>query len=94
VTFIVPYFIKRIPYVLRVSVSVLNGIIGFVVVVYAEEVKWKLVGVGIISLGTAVNEISFLGLMSYFDSTAVSAFSTGSGVGLFGSPLYYIGKHN
>ncbi|XP_031559248.1 protein BTN1-like [Actinia tenebrosa] len=89
VTFVAPYFMKNIPYFVRICFVFLTGAVGFIVIVCSKEVEWKLIGIGLASLGYGVGEVSFLALTSYFHSSALSAYSVGTGVGFVAAPLYY-----
>lgn len=93
VTFVAPYFMKNIPYFVRICFVFLTGAVGFIVVVCSKEVEWKLIGIGLASLGYGVGEVSFLALTSYFHSSVLSAYSVGTGVGFIAAPLYYTGEN-
>lgn len=92
VTFIAPFFMKKISYFVRICFVFLTGAVGFIVVVCSKEVEWKLIGIAVASLGYGVGEVSFLALTSYFHSSALSAYSSGTGFGFVVAPLYYTGK--
>lgn len=92
VTLIAPFFMKKVPYFIRICFVFLTGAVGFIVVVCSKEVEWKLIGIGVASLGYGVGEVSFLALTSYFHSSALSAYSAGTGIGFVIAPLYYTGK--
>ena len=92
VTLVAPFFMRKIPYFVRICFVFLTGAVGFTVVVCSKEVGWKLIGIGMASFGYGVGEVSFLALTSYFHSTALSAYSAGTGVGFVSAPLYYTGK--
>lgn len=93
VTFVAPYFMKNIPYFIRICFVFLTGAVGFIVVVCSKEVEWKLIGIGLASLGYGVGEVSFLALTSFFHPSVLSAYSVGTGVGFVAAPLYYTGKN-
>ena len=91
VTLIAPYFMQKIPYFVRIATVFLTGIVGFFMLAFAEQVHWKLIGVGIASFGYGVGEVTFLALTSFYHEVTVSAYSAGTGAGFIIAPLYYTG---
>lgn len=91
VTLIAPYFMQKIPYFARITTVFLSGIGGFVVLSFANQVHWKLIGVGIASFGYGVGEVTFLALTSFYHEVTLSAYSAGTGAGFVIAPLYYTG---
>jgi len=92
VTLIAPYFMHNIPYIARTITFCCTGIGGFLMLVFAKKVHWKLIGVGIVSFGSNFSEITVLALTSFYHEAASTAFSAGTGVGFVIAPLYYTCK--
>ena len=93
VTLIAPYFMHKIPYVVRIITFCCTGIGGFFMLVFSKQVHWKLIGVGIVSFGSNFSEITVLALSSFYHETTSTAFSAGSGAGFMIAPLYYTGEY-
>lgn len=93
VTLIAPYFMQKIPYFVRIATVFLTGIGGFLMLAFAKQVHWKLMGVGIASFGYGVGEVTFLALTSFYHEVTVSAYSAGTGAGFIIAPLYYTGMY-
>ena len=92
VTLVAPSFMQRIAYFPRISTVFICGITGFITVVFAKKVFWKLIGVGVASIGYGVGEVTFLALSSFYHEIALNAYSSGTGAGFVLAPLYYTGK--
>ena len=92
VTLIAPFFMQNIPYFARITTVFLSGIVGFLMLAFAEQVHWKLIGVGITSFGYGVGEVTFLALTSFYHEMTLSAYSAGTGAGFVMAPLYYTGR--
>jgi len=88
---IAPWFIQKIPYVVRVSFVALCMTLALVLIVFVENIKVKLVGIALNSLATGTSEITFLGLTSFYPRTYISAFVAGTGMACLVPPLYYTG---
>ncbi|KAJ7385234.1 battenin CLN3 protein [Desmophyllum pertusum] len=84
-----PYFMQKIPYSARITLACLLEISGFLLLAFVKQVHWKLIGVGIISIGFGVGETTVLALSSFYHEVTTTAFSAGTGVGLVIAPLYY-----
>lgn len=93
VTLIAPYFMQKIPYFVRIATVFLTGIGGFLMLAFAKQVHWKLMGVGIASFGYGVGEVTFLALTSFYHEVTVSAYSAGTGAGFIIAPLHYTGMY-
>ena len=89
-----PWFIQRIPYVVKVSFIAMVLTLGLILVVFVEDIKVKLVGIGLNAMATGASEVIFLGLTSYYPQICISAFVAGTGMASLVSPLYYTGKQN
>lgn len=92
VTLIAPYFIQKIPYFPRVLAVFLLETSGLIMVVVGRHVTTKLVGIGFSSTGFGLGELSFIAMTSFYDESAVKAFSAGTGAGISLAPLYYTGE--
>ena len=92
VTMIAPYFIHKVPYVVRIVAVYAFFTAGLFIIVYAKEVYLKLVGICTTSLGAGIGEVSFFTLTAYYEKVTVAAYSAGTGSGFILGPLYYTGK--
>lgn len=92
VTLIAPYFMQKIPYFARITTVFLSGIGGFLMLAFATQVHWKLIGVGIASFGYGIGEVTFVALTSFYHEVTLTAYSAGTGAGFVIAPLYYTGK--
>lgn len=92
VTMIAPYFIHKVPYVVRIVAIYAFFTAGLFIIVYAKEVYLKLVGICTTSLGAGIGEVSFFTLTAYYEKVTVAAYSAGTGSGFILGPLYYTGK--
>lgn len=92
VTMIAPYFIHRVPYVVRIVAIYALFTAGLFIIVYAKEVYLKLVGICTTSLGAGIGEVSFFTLTAYYEKVTVAAYSAGTGSGFILGPLYYTGR--
>ena len=93
VTMIAPYFIHKVPYVVRIVAIYAFFTAGLFIIVYAKEVYLKLVGICTTSLGAGIGEVSFFTLTAYYEKVTVAAYSAGTGSGFILGPLYYTGKY-
>lgn len=84
-----PWFMGRIPYIVRVAAIVLMGIASFLFPAFGGPLWVKLVGVVFASLSSGFGEITWLSYSAHFHKDVVSAFSSGTGgAGIFGSISY------
>ena len=93
ISMIAPYFMKRIPYAVRMGFVFTLSVGGYLVAALAHQVGWKLAGVALASLGNGVASISAIALASFFHIKALSSYSTGTGFGFIGAPTYYTGNY-
>ena len=91
-TLIAPYFVQKISYFARFITVGLALPCGLLILALAEQVYWKLIGLGIASVGYSMSEMTVLGLTSFYREVALTAFSAGTGVGYVITPFYYTGK--
>lgn len=91
ITNIFPFFIRRMPYFVRVLIVSITNAVGFVIVAYVKQAEWKLFGIGLASVGFGFGNMSLIALTSYFGSSSLAAYSAGTGMGFFVAPLYYTG---
>ena len=87
-----PWFLQKIPYFVKVCFIAMCMALGLTLVVFVEDIKVKLVGIGLNAIGTGMAEISFLALTSFYPQLCISAFVAGTGMASLVSPLYYTGK--
>ncbi|XP_022781893.1 protein BTN1-like [Stylophora pistillata] len=88
VSLITPY-LRRIPYVVRIFLVFFLSETGVIVLALAGQVHWKLIGVGMVSVGLGLGEPTILSLTSFHGELTLTAFSAGTGVGFAIAPLYY-----
>ena len=93
VTLIAPCFMHKILFVVRITMFSGTGIGGFFMLVFAKQVHWKLIGVGIVSFGSNFSAIAVLALSSFYHEATSTAFSAGTGAGFMIAPLYYTGEY-
>nr|XP_020648511.1 battenin isoform X1 [Pogona vitticeps]XP_020648512.1 battenin isoform X1 [Pogona vitticeps] len=91
IKFSAPFCIHLFPYGLRVAICVLTAWGSFLLVAFSTGTAQSMAGVVLASISSGLGEITFLALTSFFDSTVVSAWSSGTGgAGLIGA-LSYLG---
>ncbi|CAH3190300.1 unnamed protein product, partial [Porites evermanni] len=88
-TLIAPYFVQKISYFARFIALGLALPCGLLILALAEQVYWKLIGLGIASVDYSMSEMTVLGLTSFYHEVALTAFSAGTGVGYVITPFYY-----
>ena len=88
---IAPWFIQKVPYVVKVSFVALCMTLGLVLIVFAEDINVKLVGIALNSMATGTSEVTFLALTSFYPQNYISAFVAGTGMACLVSPFYYTG---
>ena len=91
VTVVAPYFIQRVPYFHRILAIFFLEATGLTMVVTTKHVGTRLFGISLSSFGFGLGELSFIAMTSFYQETAVSAFSAGTGSGISLAPLYYTG---
>lgn len=89
-----PWFIQKIPYLVKACYVALCMTLGLVLIVFVEDLRIKLVGIALNAMATGASEVVFLGLTSYYPQVCISAFVAGTGMASLISPLYYTGKRN
>ena len=89
-----PWFIQKIPYLVKASYIVLCMTLGLALIVFVEDMRAKLVGIALNAMATGVSEVVFLALTSFYPQIAISSFVAGTGTASLISPLYYTGKLN
>jgi battenin len=73
----------------RVTVSCIIAIFGFVIVAFAETQWLALIGVGMTSLASGLGEPTFLAYSAYFNKNVISTWSSGTGgAGIVGALAY------
>ena len=92
ITLVCPYFLQKIPYLVRTIVVLLLYVAGLLGLVYTDHVQGKLLAVCLVSLAVGVGEMSSIAMTSFYHEAVVGVFSAGTGVGFIAAPLYYTGK--
>ncbi|XP_060636534.2 battenin [Anolis sagrei] len=91
IKFSAPFCIHLFPYGLRVAVCVATAWSSFLLVAFSRTTAQSMTGVVLASISSGLGEITFLALTSFFNSSVVSAWSSGTGgAGLIGA-LSYLG---
>lgn len=86
-----PWFIQKIPYLVKASYIILCMTLGLALIVFVEDMRAKLVGIALNAMATGVSEVVFLALTSFYPQIAISSFVAGTGTASLISPLYYTG---
>lgn len=89
-----PWFLEKIPYVIKTIVIALLMSSGVLLIVFAGNVKVKLLGISMNAIATGGSEMVFLALTSCYSQVCISAFVAGTGMASLLAPLYYTGKTN
>lgn len=88
---LLPFFMSRISFTVRIMVVILFSAVSFLVVSFSQTTWLSLLGVAAGSLSTGLGEITFLAMTSYYNKATISFWSSGTGAaGLFGA-LSYLG---
>ena len=92
VKLVFPFFLEKIPYIVKVSVVVFLALCGFILAAFSDtSVALGITGVVCHSLSSGLGEITFLAFSSFFSTKCVSGWSIGTGVaGITASGLYAI----
>lgn len=90
VSLIVPYFMKTVSYTVRISAVTLTYTSGALMVAVAEQVHWKLIGIGLASFAFGVSEVTISALTSFYHGNCLTVYSAGTGTGFVIAPLYYL----
>ena len=91
VKLIAPWFIQNVSYLKRIVVIAILYVSGLLMVVMSGAPVWRLVGISVVQAGTALSEITFLALTTFYDGAAVSAFVAGEGFSSLLGPVLYTG---
>ena len=89
---IVPWFVEKIPYVVKTLIISFLMCSGVLLIVFVENTNIKLLGISMNAVATGGSEIVFLALTSCYSQVCISAFVAGTGMACLLSPLYYTGK--
>ncbi|KAJ1981449.1 battenin CLN3 protein [Dimargaris xerosporica] len=86
VNLLAPYFIHRMPYNLRVILAAGFSFASLFIVAWVDNIVVRILGVCLCSAGSGLGELTFLMFSSFYESTSVSFWSSGTGAaGLAGS---------
>ncbi|KAK6176115.1 hypothetical protein SNE40_014459 [Patella caerulea] len=89
IKFTAPFYLQRIGYRIKVSLTILFAMASFLIVAFANDVWLSIIGVVCASISGGLGEITFLSLTSFFDRNVISTWSSGTGgAGVFGSLAY------
>ena len=88
-----PYFIKRIPYVVRFVIVFVGVVVAYFVLGLTSAIKWKVLAVVISGLTIGLSDLSIVGLTAYFIPSVLAAYSSGTGGGMLLAPVYYTGMY-
>ncbi|CAI4230137.1 unnamed protein product [Auanema sp. JU1783] len=81
-----PFFMHRIPFGFRHILVCALQASSYLIVAFSANVAMSLAGVAMGSLASGIGEITYLGLSSFFPSSAIAAWASGTGgAGLIGS---------
>ena len=87
-----PWFVQRIPYVVKTCIIALDMALGLTLIVFVENMEVKLLGICLNAMATGSAEVVFLGLSSFYQPICISSYVAGTGMASLFSPLYYNGK--
>ncbi|KAK1151952.1 battenin isoform X1 [Acipenser oxyrinchus oxyrinchus] len=79
IKFSAPFFIHLIPYSIRVLLCSLTAAGSFIIVSFSTGIWMSILGVVFASVSSGLGELSFLGLSSFFHSSVISGWSSGTG---------------
>jgi len=89
VKMILPFYIQKIPYSIKISLISGFALSSFVLVALAHEVWLSVLGVVCASIGAGLGEITFLSLTTFYHRNVVSMWSSGTGgAGVVGAIVY------
>ncbi|XP_044172944.1 protein BTN1-like [Acropora millepora] len=89
ITLVCPYFVQKIPYLVRIVVVFVLYVCGLFRLVYTNHVEAKLLAVCFVSFAVGVGEMSSIAMTSFYNKVVIGVFSAGTRVGFIASPLYY-----
>lgn len=84
-----PWFVQRIPYVVKTCIIALDMALGLTLIVFVENMEVKLLGICLNAMATGSAEVVFLGLSSFYQPICISSYVAGTGMASLFSPLYY-----
>ena len=95
-TLILPHFIHKVPYGLRVLFIGVFGTGGLLLISLVNKIEVKLTGVCFTSLSCGVSAVTFIPLTAFYREATVKAYTGGTGFGMCLGALYYAGmcKYN
>ena len=89
---VIPWFQQKIPYVVKMFFIASFMILGLSLVVFANDFKVKILGVGLNAMAAGATEATSLALASFYPKICISAFVAGTGTGCLIAALYYTGN--
>ena len=90
---VIPWFQEKIPYVVKAFFIAFFMILGLSIVVFVNDFRVKILGVGLNAMAAGANEATFLALASFYPKLCISAFVSGTGSGCLIAALYYMGNY-
>ena len=92
VKLISPWFIQKIPYIVKVTTICTCMIVGLLLITLVESIKAKLFGIALNAMATGAGEMVFLALTAFYPQVCISAYVAGTGMASLVAPLYYTGN--
>lgn len=86
ITFILPCFVLKLHKALLVPLVGL-GITGMLSCALVEAVILRVTGVIVVSTGVTIGEVTFVSMTALYSDTAMSSYSTGTGLRFIAGPL-------
>lgn len=85
-----PFFIKSIPYTMRIYALIALSCIGMIFV-SGKSLLLCMIGIAMASVSSGFGEVSFLQLSHFFEENALNGWSSGTGgAGIVGSSVYML----
>ena len=86
-----PSVLPRVGLLSRFVAAVFFGVAGCLLFCLPSSIPWRLVGVGTVTIGVAIGEVTFVTLTALYEDNTVSCYSFGTGIGYTFGPVYYSG---
>ena len=86
-----PWCMQKVPYWLKILVITVFMMAGILIIAYGNDIRLKMVGIGMNAMATGASELVLLSLSSFYPQICISAFVAGTGLSSLISPLYYTG---
>ncbi|KAK3726608.1 hypothetical protein QZH41_018182 [Actinostola sp. cb2023] len=86
-----PWCMQKVPYWLKILVITVFMMAGILIIACGNDIRLKMVGIGMNAMATGASELVLLSLSSFYPQICISAFVAGTGLSSLISPLYYTG---